>query len=324
MRRNFLCVAAAVTWMAMSAGLHAETAATYPSKPIKLIVPYPAGGAADVIGRIVADGLSQRYRQPVMVDNRPGAGGHTGAEHLLQQPADGYTLMLATIAHNGAYKMYRNLRYNPAVDIPPLALIAESPNVLLVRNDLPVKTVAELIALAKAQPGKLNYGSAGTGSATHMAAELFKYMTRTDIVSIPFRGGAPALAALLGGQVDLTFETGSTALQAIKSGRVRALAVTSAQRSPSYPDLPALSEFLPGYEAVPWYTVTVHKGTAPDIMAKLSTDISETVRSKGLASRWDMLGVVPLGGTREDALRRNAIETQRWVTVIDSAHIRID
>lgn len=324
MRRNFLRVFTAFAWLAISSAPHAQTAASFPNKPIKLIVPYPAGGAADVIARIVADALSQRYRQPVIVDNRPGAGGHIGAEYVLQQPADGYTLMLATIAHNGAYKMYRNLRYSPAVDIPPLALIAESPNVLLVRKDLPVNTVPELLALARAEPGKLNYGSAGTGSATHMAAELFKYMTKTDIVSIPFRGGAPALAALLGGQVDLTFETGSTALQAIKSGRVRALAVTSAKRSSTYPELPALSEFLPGYEAVPWYTLSAHKETPPDIVAKLTSDISDAVRSHELASRWNMLGVIPLGGTREDALRRNAIETQRWTTVIDSANIQIE
>ncbi len=323
MRCNFMRLAGAGLLVLATTGVVAQTE-TFPAKPIKLVVPYPAGGAADLIGRIVADGLAARYSQSVLVDNRPGAGGHTGAEFVLQQPADGYTLVLATIAHNGAYKMYRNLRYAPAKDIPPLALVAESPNVLMVRDSLPVKSVPELLALARAEPGKLNYGSAGTGSATHMAAELFKHMTKVDILAIPYRGGAPALAALLGGQVDLIFETGGTAQQALKSGRVRALAVTSPQRSATYPDLPAVAEFVPGYAAVPWYTISAPKGLAPALVAKLSADISAVVRSPELVQRWDTLGVVPLGGTREEALRRNLAETQRWATVIDSAHIQVD
>jgi tripartite-type tricarboxylate transporter receptor subunit TctC len=320
MRRRFLHqgAAACLAWTGVTA--RAQPTA-FPSRSIKLIVPYPAGGAADLIGRAVADGLSARYGLPVVVDNKSGAGGHSGAEFMLQQPADGYTLMLATISHNGAYKMYRSLRYDPARDLVSLALVAESPNVLLVREGLPVKTVAELLALARAQPGKLNYGSAGTGSATHMAAELFKHMAQVDIVAIPFRGGAPALAALLGGQVDLTFETGSTAQQAIKSGRVRAIAVTTPQRSPTYPDLPTVAQTVPGYAAVPWYTVSASSKLPEALAAKLNADITAVVRSPELATRWEHLGMVALGGTRDEALKRNVAETRRWETVIDSARI---
>jgi tripartite-type tricarboxylate transporter receptor subunit TctC len=323
-RRRFLLHATAAGAMPLLAGTARAQAPAFPSRAIKLVVPYPAGGSGDLIGRIVAEGLAARYGQPVTVDNKPGAGGHTGAEFALRQPADGYTLVLATIAHNGASKLYKTLRYNPTTDLPPVALIAESPNVLMVRDTLPVKTVPELLAYARANPGKLNYGSAGTGSATHMAAELFKHLAQVDIVAIPFSGGAPAMAALLGGQVDLTFETGSTAQQAIASGRVRALAVTTPERSPKYPGLPAVAEFVPGYAAVPWYTISAPKGVPPAVLAKLNADITAVVRSPEAAPRWDALSVVPLGGSVDEALRRNQVETRRWEAVIDAARLQIE
>ncbi len=323
-RRRFLNCAAAACASPWLPGIARAQDAAFPSRPIKLVVPYPAGGSGDLIGRIVAEGLAARYGQPVTVDNRPGAGGHSGAEFALRQPADGYTLVLATIAHNGAYKLYRQLRYNPATDLVPVALVAESPNVLMVRNSLPIRTVPELLAFARANPGKLNYGSAGTGSATHMAAELFKHLAAVDIVAIPFSGGAPAMAALLGGQIDLTFETGSTAQQAIDSGRVRALAVTSPTRSPKFPNLPPVADFVPGYAAVPWYTISAPKGLPPAVLARLNADITAVVRSPGAAPRWDAIGVMPLGGSVEEAVRRNQVETRRWEAVIDSARLQVE
>ncbi|MDM0074448.1 tripartite tricarboxylate transporter substrate-binding protein [Variovorax sp. J2P1-59] len=323
-RRRFLRRAAAAGMVPFLANTAWAQTAGFPTKAIKLVVPYPAGGSGDLIGRIVAEGLAARYGQPMTVDNRPGAGGHSGAEFALRQPADGYTLVLATIAHNGAYKLYKQLRYNPAIDLVPVALVAESPNVLMVRNSLPVKTVPELLDYARANPGKLNYGSAGTGSATHMAAELFKHLAHVDIVAIPFSGGAPAMAALLGGQIDLTFETGSTAQQAIDSGRVRALAVTSPARSPKFPGLPAVAEFVPGYAAVPWYTISAPKGLPPAVLAQLNADITTVVRSPEAAPRWDALGVLPLGGSVDEAVRRNQVETRRWEAVIDSARLQVE
>jgi len=323
-RRRFLRHAAA-TGMAPCLTSHvAAQSAAFPARAIRLVVPYPAGGSGDLIGRIVAEGLAARYGQSVTVDNRPGAGGHSGAEFALRQQADGHTLVLTTIAHNGAYKLYRQLRYQPATDLLPVVLVGESPNVLMVRESLPVQSVPELLAYARAHPGRLNYGSAGTGSATHMAAELFKHLAGVDIVAIPFSGGAPAMAALLGGQVDLTFETGSTARQAIASGRVRALAVTTARRSPRFPDLPAVADFVPGYAAVPWYTISVARDVPLAVQARLNADITAVVRSPEAAPRWEALGVEPLGGPVEQARQRNLIETRRWEAVIDAARLQAE
>lgn len=300
-------------------------AAPYPERPIRLVVPYPAGGSADTLARLVAEGLTARYPQPVVVENRSGAGGHIGADNVINSPADGYTLMLGTISHNGAFGIYKNLRYDPTTDIVPVILIAESPNVLMVPKSSPIKSVQHLLKIARAEPDKLNYGSAGVGSATHMAAELFKYMAKVKITAIPYRGGAPALAALLGGQVDMTFETGTTAHQAISTGKVRAIAVTSKKRSESFPNLPTIDESgVPGYFMAPWYTITVAKGVPNDILRKLNTDLNAVIKSPEFTSRLDALGVVPLGGTQEQALERNKIETKRWTEVIKAAHIQVD
>lgn len=311
--------------LAAAAGSTLAQAQSFSSERIEIVVPYPAGGSADLMARAVADGLTRIYGRTVLVENMPGAGGHLGAEFVVKAPADGRTLMLATISHHGAFKMYGRLRYNPAADLQPIALIAESFNVLMVRKSLPVKSVAELIALARAQPGKLTYASAGSGSATHMAAELFKYLTKVDILGIPFKGGAPAQVALLGGHVDVNFETGSTAAQAIRSGKVRALAITSAARSAFFPDLPAIADSgVPGYAAVPWYTVSTGKGVPAEIVRKLNADINAVLKSPELLKRWEVMGLAPLGGTPEDALRRNRAEIKRWEAVIDAAKIRVD
>lgn len=308
-----------------AAGGAMAQAPSFPSQPVRIIVPYSAGGSADLMARAIADGLGKMYKQPVLVENMPGAGGHIGAEFVVKAPADGHTLVLATISHNGAYMMYKRLRYDPAKDIQPVALIAESFNVLMVRESLPVKSVGELIALARAQPGKLTYASAGSGSATHMAAELFKYMAKLDILGIPFKGGAPAQVALLGGHVDVNFETGSTAAQAINSGKVRALAITATARSAFFPDLPTVADSgVPGYAAVPWYTVSTGKGVPADIVRKLNADINSVLKTPELLKRWEAMGLMPLGGTPEDALRRNQEETRRWEAVIEAAKIQVD
>lgn len=318
--RRFFLVA-----LVAGAGSALAQAQSFPSQPVRIVVPYPAGGVADLMARDVADGLTKIYGQAVLVENKPGAGGHLGAEFVVKAPADGHTLMLGTISHHGAFKMYKSLRYNPVTDLQSIVLIAESFNVLMVRESLPVKSVAELIALARAQPGKLTYASAGSGSATHMAAELFKYMTKVDILAIPFKGGAPAQVALLGGHVDVNFETAGTAWPAIRTGKVRALAVTSAARSPSFPDLPAIADSgVPGYAAVPWYTVSTGKGVPAEIVRKLNADINVVLKSPELSKRWEILGVVPLGGTPDDALRRNQAEIRRWEAVIDAAKIQVD
>lgn len=307
------------------ASLAALAQDTFPSKPIRLVVPYAAGGPADLLARGVAEKLSGRIGQSVVVENKPGAGGHTGGEQVARSAADGYTLVLATIAHNGATKLYNNLRYDPNTELQPVILVAESPSVLLVRADLPAPSVNALLALMKSQPGKLSYGSAGNGSAMHMAAELFRYMTKTDFVHVPYRGGAPAMTDLLGGRIDFLFDSLGTAHQHLPTGKVRALAVTSTARNPSLPDVPSVAEAgVPGYSSVPWYTISAPRGLPPAVRSKLNTEINAVLKDAELVQRWDKLGVVVLGGTPEEAARRNQIETAKWSAVIEAANIKID
>ena len=297
----------------------------FPSKPVRIVVPYAAGGPADLLARSVAEKLGPRLGQPVVVENKPGAGGHTGAEQVAKGPADGYTLVLATIEHNGAVKLYPNLRYDPMKELKPLILIAEAHRELIVRQELPVKSVSELLALARKEPGKLSYGSAGNGSAMHMAAELFRYMTQVDYVHVPYRGGAPAMADLLGGQIDMLFESLGTAHPQLKSGKVRALAVTGTGRSPSLPDVPTIAEAgVPGYASVPWYTLSVASATPAAAVNKLNAELNAVLRDKDLVQRWDGLGVVALGGSPADAQKRNEAETAKWSAVIDAAKIKLD
>jgi tripartite-type tricarboxylate transporter receptor subunit TctC len=297
----------------------------YPSRPVKIVVPYAAGGPADMLARMVGERLSPRLGQPVVIENKPGTGGHTGAEQVAKGPADGYTLVLATIAHNGAVKLYNNLRYDPLKDLQPVILVAESPSVLIVNQSLPVTSVKELLALAKDKPGQLSYGSAGNGSAMHMAAELFRYMTKVDYVHVPYRGGAPAMADLLGGQIQLLFESLGTAHPHLKTGKVRALAVTGTRRDPSLPDVPTVAEAgVAGYSSVPWYTISTPSGVPAPIVNKLNAEINAVLKAPDLIERWQSQGVVALGGTPADAVKRNQVETAKWDAVITTANIKVD
>lgn len=323
MKRTFLRTLLGLSLAA--SGLAANAQDSFPSRPIKLVVPYSAGGPADMLARTVADKLGPRLGQPVLVENKPGAGGHLGGELVARAPADGYTLMLGTIAHNGAVKLYKNLRYDPTKELQPVILIAESPSVLLVKDALPVKSVSDLLALARSQPGKLSYGSAGNGSAMHMAAELFRYMSKIDYVHVPYRGGAPAMADLLGGQIDMLFDSLGTAHAQIKTGKVRALAVTSTTRNPSLPDVPTVAEAgVPGFDSVPWYTISAASGVSAAIVEKLNTEINAVLKAPDLLERWAPLGVQPLGGSVADAVKRNETETAKWSAVITAANIRIE
>ncbi len=297
----------------------------YPSKPVKLVVPYAAGGPADLLARSVAEKLGPRLGQPVVIENKPGAGGHTGGELVAKGPADGYTLVLATIAHNGAVALYPKLRYNPMKELRPVILLAEAPSILIVRQDMPARSVQELLALARNQPGRLSYGSAGNGSAMHMAAELFRYMAKIEYTHVPYRGGAPAMADLMGGQIDMLFESLGTAHPQLKSGKIRALAVTGTSRSASLPDVPTVAEAgVPGYSSVPWYTISVASGTPAAIVTRLNTELNAVLKAPDLVQRWDGLGIVPLGGSPADAQKRNEAETTKWSAVIKAANIQLD
>ena len=265
----------------------------FPSRPLRLVIPYAAGGIADLLGRLVAEKLGAQLKQTVVIENRPGAGGHVGGELVAKAAPDGYTLVLATIAHNGAASMYRGLKYDPASDLQPVVLLAESAGVLIVNPTVPATTVTEFIALAKSKPGHLNYASAGNGSAIHMATELFKFMTGTELVHVPYKGSAPAMTDLLGGQVQLMFENIATAHPYIKSGKVRALGVTSRGRNASLPDVPTIAESgVPGYAAEPWYTVSAPRGLPADVLRRLNTELNAVLKSPDLAQRWEALGEV--------------------------------
>jgi tripartite-type tricarboxylate transporter receptor subunit TctC len=316
-----LLVAAALGLATLSAA--AQDA--WPARPVKIVVPYAAGGPADLLARMVGEKLGPRLGQPVVIDNKPGAGGHVGGEQVARSTPDGYTLVLATIAHNGAAKLYKNLRYDPTTELVPVILLAESPSVLLVNPSLPVRNVNELLALARAKPGALSYGSAGNGSAMHMAAELLRYMAKVDYQHVPYRGGAPAMADLLGGQVQFLFDSVGTAHQYLQAGKVRALAVTSTVRSPSLPDVPTMAEAgVPGYASVPWYTISAPRGTPPAVVDRLNAEINAVLKLPELAQRWDALGVLPLGGSVADAQRRNKTETEKWSAVITAAGLQAE
>lgn len=313
---------AALMLLALAGSAEAQT---WPNRPIRMIVPYTPGGYTDYMARTVSQQVEKALGQPIVIENKPGAGGHIGGEMVARAEPDGYTLVLATIAHNGASKLYRNLSYDPRTDLQPVILLAESPSVLIVHNDVPVKSVPELLALAREKPGQVYYGSAGGGSAMHMAAELFRYMTKIDYVHVPYKGGAPAMRDLLAGRVHMLFESVGTAHKHLSSGKIRPIAVTSTKRNPSLPDVPTVAESgVPGYASVPWYTISTAKGVPAPIVGRLNAAFDAAVKSPELAERWAKLGVLPLGGTPQEAAARNEVEFERWSKVIEAAGLKVD
>ena len=302
----------------------AALAQSYPSKPVRFVVPYAAGGPADIVARMVAPGMSTQLGQPVVIENRGGAGGHVAATDVARGAADGHTIVLTTIAHNAAHSMYANLAYDPSKDLKPAVVVADAPSVLVVHPSLPVKSVQDLVALARANPGKLTYGSAGAGSALHMAAELFKVLSRTDILHVPYKGSAPALNDLLGGQISMMFDSFPSAIPHVRAGKLRAIAVTSGKPAQGRPDLPTVAgSGLPGYESVPWYSISVPAATPDPVVRRINDVANKALKAPELTQRWNDLGLTPLGGSPEDAQRRNDVETKRWSQVIRTAGIKV-
>lgn len=237
-------------------------AQSWPEKPVTVVVPFASGGTTDIIARTIGQKMGESLRQPVVVDNRPGAGGTLGASNVARATPDGYTLLLATVAHTMAPGIYKKLPYDFTRDLVPVGLVALTPNVLLVGASMPVKSVAELIAYIKSHPGKVNYGSAGPGSTEHLSGELLRSMTGTDIVHVPYKGGAPMMTDLIAGQIQMAVETSPSAAPHVRSGKLRALAVTTAKRSPAYPGVPTLDESgIKGYEVTTWYALMAPRGT---------------------------------------------------------------
>jgi tripartite-type tricarboxylate transporter receptor subunit TctC len=292
---------------------------------MRMIVPFAAGGTADVLGRIVAQQLGALTGNQVVVENRPGSGGNIGAETVAHGPSDGSVLLLGTIGIHAASKIYRTLPYDPAKDLQPVTILAEVPNVLIVHPSVPAKDVKEFLALAREKPGALNFGSAGNGSSTHMIAELFKLKAKADLTHIPYRGSAPALNDLVAGRIQVMFENLPTALPFIQSGDVRALGVTSAARSASLPSLPTIAEAgVPGYEATAWFTVAVASSVPPATVANLNSDIRKVLQEPVVIERFKSLGAVIVGNSVADANAFFASETAKWNDVIETAKIKID
>jgi tripartite-type tricarboxylate transporter receptor subunit TctC len=292
---------------------------------MRMVVPFAAGGSADVLGRIVAQQLGAMNGGQVVVENRPGSAGIIGAEVVARGPSDGSVLLLGTIGIHAASKIYRTLPIDPNKELQPVTILAEVPNVLIVHPSVPAKDVKEFIALAKAKPGTLNFGSAGNGSSTHMIAELLKLKAGIDMTHVPYRGSAPALNDLIAGQIQVMVENLPTALPFIQSGSVRALGVTSATRSPSLPDVPTIAEAgVPGYEATAWFTIAVASSVPADKVEKLNADIRKVLQQPEVVERFKALGAVIVGNSVADAKAYFVKETAKWNEVIQASHIQID
>jgi tripartite-type tricarboxylate transporter receptor subunit TctC len=299
-------------------------AQTYPSRPLRFIVPFAAGaGVLDIMARLVGQHLGASLGQQVMIDNRPGAGGNVGAEVAAKATPDGYTMLMGAIALIVSPYLYARLPFDPLTDLVPVTQVNSAPLMLVVHPALPVKSVAELIAYAKANPGKLNYGSGGVGATPFLATELFKSMAGIDVVHVPYKGGAPALADLVAGQLSFMIENVPGTLPFVKDGKLRALAITSRQRLALVPELPTMEEAgVPGYEMIGWNGVFVPKGTPAEIVARLNAELAKLLRSPDVIEQLARLGAVPVGDTPEQFGAFVKAESQRWGKIIRDLGIK--
>ncbi|MDB5855789.1 MAG: transporter [Herminiimonas sp.] len=291
----------------------AQTAGSYPTKPIKIVVPFAPGGTTDVLARLVGQRLTAAWGQPVFVENRPGAGATLGADMVAKSPADGYTLLMGAAHHTIAQNVYSKLPYHFGRDFAPVSVVAMVPNMVVVNANVPAKNIQELVALAKAQPGKLNYGSAGTGTAHHLIGEMFNLRAGVDIVHVPYKGSAPALTDLMGGQVQVMFDTVTSGLPMVKAGKTRALAVTTAKRSSAMPNVPTLAEtVLPGFDVGTWFGILAPVGTPPAIVEKLYTEIAKTVNDPVIRKQLLEIGAEPVGNTPAEMAEQIKLELNTY------------
>ena len=319
-RRRFLHLAGGAA--ALPAISRLAWAQTYPTRPVHIVVFFPPGGVGDILARLVGQWLSERLAQPFVIENRPGAGGNIGTEAVVRASPDGYTLLWATSPNAINATFYEKLNYNFIRDIMPVVATIRVPNVMVVTPSLPVRTVPEFIAYAKANPGKLNMASGGNGVPSHVAGELFKMMAGVDMVHVPYRGSAPALTDLLGGQVQVMFDAMPSSIDHIRAGKLRPLAVTTATRSEVLPDVPPVGDFLPGFEASTWFGVGVPKNTAVEIVAKLNKEINAALADPNVKTRIANLGGMVLAGSPDDFGKLIAEETEKWAKVIKFAGIK--
>jgi tripartite-type tricarboxylate transporter receptor subunit TctC len=305
------------------AGLsHAQT---WPTRPIRLVVPFAAGGTTSILGRAMADKLAPLLGQPVVVDNRPGAGGNVGMDAVAKSEPDGYTLLMGPIGLAINPALYNKMSFDPIRDLAPIGLYAGVPNLLVVHPSVPAQSLKELIALFKANPGKYNYASNGNGTSSHLAAEMLKSSAGVDIVHIPYKGGAPAMADLLAGQVTMLFDQMPAVLPQVKGGKVRALGVSSAQRSAAAPDVPSLAEAgLPGFDMTVWFGLLAPARTPPAVLQRVNAEMGKVLQDPEFRTFLAGLGVSPLGGSPDAFASFIQAETQRWAQVVKASGARID
>ena len=324
-RKTFLKALAALSGVAAAALLAGPAGAqqAYPNKPIRLVVTFPPGGAPDILARLFAD--KAQLGQPVVVDNKPGAGGNIGAEMVAKAPADGYTVVMGTVgthAINGA--LYSKMPYDMVRDFAPLGHVASAPNLLVVTNDLPVKSVAELITYMKANPNKLSFGSPGIGTSVHVSGELFKSLTGTSMTHVPYKGRQFAIPDLVGGSIQVMFDNMPSALPMAKEGKIRALAQTTAKRSAAAPDVPTVSETVPGFEATTWFAMFAPAGTPKDVVAKLNAEMQRVYKLPDVAEKMKTLGLEPWISTPEELSAYQAKEITKWAKVVKDSGAKAD
>ena len=322
-RRAFFAVCAGLAAGLVAFGVAAQS---FPSKPVKLVVPFPPGGSLDAAGRAIADKLTQMWGQSVVVDNKPGAGGNIGADFVAKSPADGYTVVMGALStHAVNPSLYPKMPYDAARDFAPISLVAITPNVLVVNPSLPVNSVKDLIAYAKANPGKLSFGSGSNGSAGHLAGELFKVDTGTDMVHIPFKGGAPALQALLAGDTQLMFDNLANSMQQVKAGKLKALAVTTARRSSLVPELPTMAEAgVPGFDISTWFGIMAPAGTPPDVVAKWNADLVKVLTSPDMRERMTAQGAEATPMTPPEFSAFIARELEKYARIVKASGAKVD
>jgi len=296
----------------------------YPIRPVHIIVGYPAGGSTDILARIFGQWLSDRLHQQFVVENRPGAGNNLGTEAVASAAPDGYTLLLVNPANAINATLYRNLKFDFLRDIAPVAGFIRVPNVMEVNPNVPARTVAEFIAYAKANPGKINMASSGNGTSIHLSGELFKMMTGVNMLHVPYRGSAPALTDLIGGQVQVMFDNMPSSIEHIRAGKLRALAVTTAVRSQALPDVPTVADTVPGYEASAWFGLGAPKGTPKAAIDTLNREVNLAFADAAMQAKLAELGGIPMPGSAEDFGKVNAAETEKWAKVVKVSGARVD
>ncbi len=321
-RRQFLKFAGAS--VALPAVTRTSWAQAYPSRPIRLVAPFPPGGSIDLTARVVGQWLSDRLGQQVVVENRPGAGGNLGSETVATSAPDGYTLLLCSVANSISATLYQKLGYNFVRDFTHVAFVSRAPNVMVINPSVPAKNVAEFIAYAKANPGKINMGSSGVGTSIHVSGELFKMMTGIQMQHVPYRGSAPMLTDLIGGQVQVAFDNLQPSLPHVKSGKLRGLAVTTTTRSDALPDLPPISDTVPGYEASTWNGVSAPKGTPPEIVDRLNKEINAGLADATVKKRLADMGAWPVPGSPADFDKIIGVEIDKWAKVIRAGNLKAD